>query len=291
MFNVIKGEFINRNNNPVFLEHGKKNEDINKNQNNIDEGYEEDIQITEKREELERILNTIEERTSELQKLEIIIKEREKEAEKNLEALEAEAKKKMEYEYKVSKESGYRDGYQAGENEAREIIINKSKEMFARIINLVEDAQNTREQILKENEEYIIALAIKIAQKIIREEVKLNKDIIRNVIGNAIKKVPISRKMTVIVNWEDLEYIKEIKQSIFSEIKGVENIEIIEDQRIHRGGCVLETSIGTIDATIESQLEAVEEAFLEIKENSEAEEIKDKDEKIEINEFAEEELP
>lgn len=79
----------------------------------------------------------------------------------------------------------------------------------------------------------------------------------------ALKKVPISKSITIIVNWEDLEYIKSIKNKLFSEIQGVEKIEIIENKSIERGGCILETSMGTIDATISSQLEIIFEKLTE----------------------------
>ena len=79
----------------------------------------------------------------------------------------------------------------------------------------------------------------------------------------ALKKVPISKSITIIVNWEDLEYIKSIKNLLFSEIQGVEKIEILENKSIERGGCILETSMGTIDATISSQLEIIFEKLTE----------------------------
>ena len=59
------------------------------------------------------------------------------------------------------------------------------------------------------------------------------------------------------------EYIKEIKSQLFKEIHGVEKIDILENKSIERGGCILETSMGTIDATINTQLEIVYEKLIE----------------------------
>ncbi len=55
----------------------------------------------------------------------------------------------------------------------------------------------------------------------------------------------------------------EIKNQLFAEIHGVEKIDILENKNIERGGCVLETSMGTIDATINSQLEIVYEKLMQ----------------------------
>jgi len=92
--------------------------------------------------------------------------------------------------------------------------------------------------------------------------------IIRNNLREAVKKVPISKELTIMVNWEDLEYIKEIKDKLIAEINGVEKIEIIENSNIDKGGCIIETSMGTIDASINSQLELIYEQFMEILSNS-----------------------
>jgi flagellar assembly protein FliH len=40
-------------------------------------------------------------------------------------------------------------------------------------------------------------------------------------------------------------------------LDGARQLEIIEDRRVGRGGCVIETSAGTIDARIDTQFEQI----------------------------------
>jgi len=41
------------------------------------------------------------------------------------------------------------------------------------------------------------------------------------------------------------------------------SLEIVEDARIERGGCVIEMEVGSVDARIDEQLREVERSFLE----------------------------
>jgi flagellar assembly protein FliH len=44
----------------------------------------------------------------------------------------------------------------------------------------------------------------------------------------------------------------------------VKSITVLEDSSVDRGGCILETDFGQIDARISSQLSEIEERILEL---------------------------
>ena len=56
----------------------------------------------------------------------------------------------------------------------------------------------------------------------------------------------------------DMEKVKETLPELRTG-KKIENIELIEDPSVARGGCILQTGFGTINATIEDQLAAIAE--------------------------------
>jgi len=45
---------------------------------------------------------------------------------------------------------------------------------------------------------------------------------------------------------------------------GIQKIEVIADRRVKRGGCVLETSVGNVDARIQSQLSEIGNSLREV---------------------------
>lgn len=258
MFNVIKGEFVKKEREPIVLDYNEKNV------NSIEKNEQGDLKKESSAEsEREKLQKEIDEKKEELAKVEEIIAERRGTVEEEISQMYEEANSRIEYETKVSQNRGYQDGYQAGVEKGREEAVMSAKELFERVKKIHEEMLRQKVEIFEKNEEELIELAYQIAVKIVKKEIEIDKNIIKNNLMEALKKVPISKSITIIVNWEDLEYIKSIKNQLFSEIQGVEKIEIVENKSIERGGCILETSMGTIDATISSQLEIIFEKLTE----------------------------
>ncbi len=47
-------------------------------------------------------------------------------------------------------------------------------------------------------------------------------------------------------------------------VENAKNITVMEDTAVERGGCIIETDFGLIDARISSQLHEIEEKILEL---------------------------
>ena len=258
MFNVIKGELIKKNKEPVII----RNEKIHKKQEVEKTEQEEKIEKNTKK--LDELEISIRNKREELKRLEDEKNEIKQKSNEEAERILNEAKERLEYEEKVSKNKGYQEGYQEGEKEGRKEIVESARDIMIRAQSIIEEAIKIKTDVLKKNEQNIIEIALEIAKKIIKKEIEGDKTIVKKNLEIALQKIPISKKMTIILNWEDLEYVREIKKQLISEIHGVEQIEIIEDHRLEKGGCILETSIGTIDASINSQMEILYKNLLEI---------------------------
>jgi len=263
LFNVIKGEMIRKTSKPVIIGQKRQSETS---ENLIGKVEESEAELLKT--EIERMQEEVKLRQNELRALNEELAKRQENMEEKIKEMEKNAAENIEYEKKVSQNRGYQDGYQEGLNQGKEEVIENSKRLIIRAQSILNEVVDHKTNLIEENEENLINLAIKIAEKIIKQEIKEDREIIRNNLKDAIKMVPVSKELTIIVNWEDLEYIKEIREKLISEINGVEKIEIIENANIEKGGCILETSMGTIDASINSQIEAIYEKFIEIMANS-----------------------
>ena len=65
------------------------------------------------------------------------------------------------------------------------------------------------------------------------------------------------------VNPDDYDYVEKLRPKLFRDNKEIKSIVVTSDPAISRGGCLLETSRGNIDATIESKLEKIYQCFKE----------------------------
>jgi len=148
------------------------------------------------------------------------------------------------------KEEAFKRGYDEG--------FNKADEEATKLINtlkaIVSRAMEEKEEIIKGAEPETIKLAVEIAERIINEEIKVNPEVIRNVAKRALRLTVEREQLVIRLNPLDLEVIKKYREELISSVDGVKNMEIVGDQRIKRGGCVIETGAGNVDARVDSQL-------------------------------------
>jgi len=158
-------------------------------------------------------------------------------------------------------EKAYAKGFARGEkagiesgNEKIELVVNSINKGLSELIKI-------RQEIYLETEQEIVKLAMKIARKIVCNEIRVNKDTVVNVVKEALKKVEGNEKVKVKLSSKDLQFIKSEKPAIIDKITNIENVGFEMDESIPDGGCIIETESGDIDARIEKQFQAVEEAF------------------------------
>jgi len=105
-------------------------------------------------------------------------------------------------------------------------------------------------------------MVMAIAEKVIRHSLSSEQNqTILATIEDAIRFAVKSEEFEIRVNPRDLEIIKDKKQEIINEISGLNNITLKADNSIERGGCRLESANCTVDATIGSQLQVIQEAL------------------------------
>jgi flagellar biosynthesis/type III secretory pathway protein FliH len=158
-------------------------------------------------------------------------------------------------------EQAYAKGFARGEKAGIESGNEKIESAVNSIDKGLSELLKVRKDIYLETEQEIVKLAIAIARKIVRNEIRVNKDTVVNVVKEALKKVEGSERVKVKLSIKDFQFIKSEKPAIIDKITNIENVGFEMDESIPDGGCIMETEYGDIDARIEKQFQAVEEAF------------------------------
>lgn len=178
------------------------------------------------------------------------------EADRIIAAARAEEEKIRSEAHETAYKEGYDQGYANGQEEVNRLI--------ERIHRMIEGIMVRREQILKETEQQIVELVILITRKVVKVIADTQKTTIINNILAALKKVKARGKVTLRVNIEDLKLSSVNAGEFIKRVENVEGIEVIEDSTVDRGGCIVETDFGAIDARIASQLGELESKILEV---------------------------
>lgn len=161
--------------------------------------------------------------------------------------------------YSVGEAKGISAGEQAAAEEIKFDWNNLMKESEA----LVTELQTSRMGILKSSEEEILKLALAFAKSVIKVEPLIQPEIVLKNIEAAINKVAEVDKIVMRVNMRDKSMCEDHKNKFLSRLSSVSELIITEDPNLSPGGIKIETSVGTIDASIEAQTRELEKAILD----------------------------
>ena len=79
----------------------------------------------------------------------------------------------------------------------------------------------------------------------------------------ALSTVTNQRKVTLRVNPQLVEQVKAQLSTLLKQFPETSYVEVVGDQRVDAGGCLLETQVGVIDATIDNQMNAIKSLLCE----------------------------
>lgn len=104
-------------------------------------------------------------------------------------------------------------------------------------------------------------LAVEIAAKLLRAELSVAPERVVDVLRGAIRRASDRSRLVARVHPDDLAVCRDAAPGIIERMGGIDRLQVVDDPRITRGSCVLETAGGDVDATFESQLARVLDAL------------------------------
>ena len=153
-------------------------------------------------------------------------------------------------------EQGSQEGYEKGSAEVERLI--------ERMHKILEAVMQRREEILQDTESQIVELVILMARKVIKILSENQKNVIMANTVAALRKVKTRGNVTLRVNIEDVKLTTAHAEEFIQHVENVQGITVQEDSAVEKGGCIVETDFGAIDARISSQLTELENKILEV---------------------------
>lgn len=148
---------------------------------------------------------------------------------------------------------GYQDGLKAAEDDIQ--ILKDSMNVFF----------SAKQEIYDEIAPDVLEISLDIAKKIIKREVSENPEILLDNIKSILKG--LSKEETKIILKVNPSQVSMLKQEMPEAVQtaGLEaKVIIVPDENTMEGGCLITTSNGVIDATLETQLEIISQALKEV---------------------------
>lgn len=147
-------------------------------------------------------------------------------------------------------------GSEQGRADGLAAVQAEMDEMLQTMRGLVEMARVERHKIIDGAEADIVRLAVTICERILNAHLALEPAAVLEMVRAAIGKLVSRETVTVRVNPADIGLMRDHREEIMS-MNDISNMRLVEDRRVDRGGVVIDTDAGTIDAKLSTQLREV----------------------------------
>ena len=153
------------------------------------------------------------------------------------------------------------DGKQQGVAEANNQMLEQLQKTTERCNALLEAATSEARQIVLAADNQIIELVLAITRKIIYDELEDRPEVILGIVRTALERVRDQNHINIHVSLDDYESILQARNELQSIVGSEQTLIVTADTVLTRGGCMIETSFGTVEAGVDTQLDSIRRAL------------------------------
>jgi len=155
------------------------------------------------------------------------------------------------------------EAYARGQHDAMKAAAARLESSAQALATALTEVSQLRVQMAQNSRDDMLRLVMAIAEQVVQREVSIHSDMINQVITEALKASVRADHYRIKVNPADLAAVNEHKPLFLASISGLKNLIVEADALVTAGGCKIESDLGEVDATVETQLAAIRQALQE----------------------------
>ena len=155
------------------------------------------------------------------------------------------------------------DAFNDGLKEGKELAERGLLNVFNALRASSEAIHNLRDKVFRESEEELINLILLVSRKVIIQEVAQDRSILEGVVRNALAGLSAREEITVHLNPEDYHLVTSGREDLLKQELLNERLLMKPDPLVTTGFCRIDTAMGTVDASLEGQLEQLYRTLIE----------------------------
>jgi flagellar assembly protein FliH len=150
-----------------------------------------------------------------------------------------------------AREQGLREG-----REEALAALTPALEALVQATEAVKADQHARAERL---EAHAVDLALFLAEKVLAGTIAVQPEHVIEAVRGALRGIVERERVTVLVHPEDLELVRDVMDEMRATLGGIEHCEVQAERRVSRGGAVVRTPDGDVDARVETKLQRARE--------------------------------
>jgi len=116
-----------------------------------------------------------------------------------------------------------------------------------------------RDRVAAEVEAEAVALAFALAEKVLAGALDASPERVVDVVRGALRRLVERDHVHVLVHPDDLDRVRSATDELVLSLGGIAVLDVQAERRVGRGGALVRTAQGEIDARVETQLERARE--------------------------------
>ncbi|MBX2852196.1 MAG: hypothetical protein KTR15_10660 [Phycisphaeraceae bacterium] len=167
---------------------------------------------------------------------------------------------------KLGFEEGVEKGLAQGREQGRAEVLAEAAEQLRQIMaawsQVATDWEQQRIDMEREARQAVLEFALSAAEKIVHRVIEVDETVVVDQVAQALSLVLSAHDASVRIHPVDRPLIEDAMPQLVQELDTLKHIELMDDEQITPGGCVVAFGQGRIDATVERQLQRLVDLIL-----------------------------
>lgn len=155
------------------------------------------------------------------------------------------------------RQRAYEEGYAAGVAEGRA----STQPAAEALVGAAQGLEQMSEHVADGLERGAVALALRIAEQVIGAAVTVEPEHVLEAIRGALRRLADRERVQILVNPDDLDVVRAGIEDVTAQLGGIAAVDVQAERRVSRGGAIVRTGEGDVDASIETKLTKAREVL------------------------------
>jgi flagellar assembly protein FliH len=164
--------------------------------------------------------------------------------------------------YQRGHEAGFAQGQEAGHAEALQQSAEQLQQLQQVWLQALQQWEQDSQWLQREARDGAVQLATRLAEKILHRQIEVDPSVILDQLSHGLAQVMRPLEVTVYLHPDDRPLVEEALPDLLQQFSQVQQLHLVEQPELQRGGCQLSYGQGGIDLTLDKQLHRLTQALL-----------------------------
>ncbi|MGD0813015.1 MAG: FliH/SctL family protein [Verrucomicrobiota bacterium] len=159
-------------------------------------------------------------------------------------------------------QAGYQQGHLEGEKSLSEQLLKQRTELNELFQGTLNSLRQAIPQVVHDTEDMVVSLALEVARKLV-SDMPISVPMVEAAVRDALSHVESSAQVTVRLHPADLDLLQKAGSPVLGSEQAPNDCRFLGSVEVSRGGCLVETRFGTVDARRETKFDLVKKNLLQ----------------------------